>query len=243
MSPANPLFSFNDLERVVSVARAARYLESTKNNTTGQPDPAAALVLYEHNTFLSGAAWTTIIDVEVVLRNLISEAISTHHDAIRPGPLRWYDDPSWLTPGRPFTAQTTKAIASAMSRAKDSGPLAGGPRPGEGRVVAELSLGFWRYLLIARYEHSLWNPTIRQCFPALQQLSGADSRKSVYAVVEKLNYLRNRVAHHEPIYEPFHIPGHTATVDPGQTLTDAIELISWNDPTAASWISTRRTHP
>lgn len=243
MTPAKPPFTFADLERVISEPRAARYLRSTEDPTTRQADPSAALVLYERNTWLSGAAWTTIVDVEVALRNVVSNAISAHHDTIRPGHLRWYDNPSWMAPGKPFTSQTEKALRSAMSRAKDPGPIAGPSRPGAGRVVAELTLGFWRYLLIARYEHSLWNPSIRQCFPALGHLSGADSRKRVYAVVESLNYVRNRVAHHEPIYEPFRIPGHTSLVDTGQTLTDAIELISWNDPAAAAWIAERRTHP
>lgn len=121
---------------------------------------------------------------------------------------------------------------------KDPGP-GSGPRPHEGRVVAELTFGFWRYLLIARYEHSLWNPAIRAKFSALGHLSGTDSRRQVYDRVENLNYLRNRVAHHEPIYEPFVMPNGNR-IGPQDVLTDAIEAISWANPKAATWIANRR---
>ncbi|MGI8756461.1 MAG: hypothetical protein ACR2MB_11495, partial [Acidimicrobiales bacterium] len=100
---------------------------------------------------------------------------------------------------------------------------------------------FWRYLLIARYEHSLWNPAMRSRFPALSHLSGADSRKAVHARVEKLNYLRNRIAHHEPIYEPVRVPGHAAPLDLTVVLRQAVELVQWNNPDAAAWIDARAT--
>ena len=108
-------------------------------------------------------------------------------------------------------------------------------------MIAEFSLGFWRYLLIARYEHSLWNPAMRSQFRALSHLSGADSRKAVHARLEKLNYLRNRIAHHEPIYEPFFVPGHATPLDATSVLREAIEVVLWNNGIAAAWIETRAT--
>ena len=58
----------------------------------------------------------------------------------------------------------------------------------------ELTFGFWRYLLTAHYEASLWTPALRHTFPV------GMARGTVYDLVEQINILRNRVAHHEPIY-------------------------------------------
>jgi hypothetical protein len=210
------------------------------DSTTGKTDPAAAVRLYEHNSRLTTAAWSSISDVEIVLRNVVADAISAHHDTVRANPPhRWYDDPSWFAAGNAWlTTKTISGIRTAMGRVGDPGPSAGA-RPGPGKVVAELTLGFWRYLLIARYEHSLWNPAIRSKFPGLSHLSGSDSRKEAHRRVEALNYLRNRVAHHEPIYEAFAIPGRPQPLVPDLVLREAVELISWNNAGAATWISSR----
>lgn len=66
-----------------------------------------------------------------------------------------------------------------------------------GRIVAELNLGFWRYLLGERYARSLWNPG------GLTGLRGAfgsiSDRRTIDLSVTRMYELRNRVAHHEPI--------------------------------------------
>ncbi len=196
-------FTYSELEQAISAGRASRYLRSTISPVTGQPDPNAAVQLYELNVEISAAAWAVTSDIEIILRNIVADSMAAHHAATR-GSVnhRWYDDPSWFTSGQKwFTSETLRSIATAMGRVGDPGPT-GAPRPPEGRVVAELTFGFWRYLLVSRYEHSLWNPSIRGSFQGLSHLSGSDSRKAVYSAVERMNYLRNRVAHHEPIYEP-----------------------------------------
>ena len=232
-------FGFTDLEKAISKARAGRYLQSATNDVTGTADPGRALQLYEHNMRLSAELWGTIGAVEVVIRNVLAETIAARHAHIRPGILlRWYDGPSWLDPGEWFTSHSLVSIDSAKRRAGDRGPGPLSERAAEGKVVAELTLGFWRYLLVARYEHSLWNPALRAMFAVPGQLSGSDSRKEVYRRVEALNYLRNRVAHHEPIYEPFQIPGQPSPAAPDQIVHEAIELVSWTNPIAADWIQT-----
>lgn len=81
-----------------------------------------------------------------------------------------------------------KLIDQARGRAATTGIV----HPG--KVVAELNFGFWRYLLTARYEASLWTPALRHCFPI------GLARSTVYDPVENINAFRNRVAHHEPIH-------------------------------------------
>ncbi len=186
---------------------------------------------------LSAEAWGTIGAVEIVMRNVLAGAIAGRHAQLRPGSaLRWYDGPPWFDTGRWFTSATLKGLDTAMDRAGDRGPGPWVHRGAEGKVVAELGLGFWRYLLVSRYEHSLWNPAMRAQFSQLSHLSGSDSRKLVYRRMEALNYLRNRVAHHEPIYEPFAIPGRPGKANPDDIIAEAIELVSWTNPSAAGWV-------
>ena len=68
-------FSYADLEHAVSPARAGRYLKSTTDPATGTADPDRAVALYEFNSELSASAWSTVADVEVVLRNALADAI------------------------------------------------------------------------------------------------------------------------------------------------------------------------
>lgn len=64
-------------------------------------------------------------------------------------------------------------------------------------MVAELSFGFWRYLLTQRYTDPLWIPHLRHGFPGLPPHA---DRAAVHDSVEPLVRLRNRIAHHEPIH-------------------------------------------
>ena len=64
------------------------------------------------------------------------------------------------------------------------------------RVVSELPFGFWKYLLSKRYESSLWTQCLRHAFPGLQP----QRRSLVFSSVHESHVLRNRIAHHEPIF-------------------------------------------
>lgn len=65
-----------------------------------------------------------------------------------------------------------------------------------GQVVAQLTLYFWKRLFSEDYEKTLWKRSLRQIFPN-KRLERADVSKHL----EVLYQARNRVAHHEPIYD------------------------------------------
>lgn len=90
-----------------------------------------------------------------------------------------------------------------------------------GRVVAELTFAFWRYLESSRYDRSLWRPALRHAFPGR-------SRRAVATVLHPLHLLRNRIAHHEPIHH----------LDLADLRVRALDLASWVDTDAAAWIAT-----
>src|SRR5699024_7998637 len=70
---------------------------------------------------------------------------------------------------------------------------AGGPNALPGKVIAQLTFGFWRYLTSAAHEVTLWRPALHHAFPT------GTARPDVDARLGRLHSLRNRVAHHEPL--------------------------------------------
>lgn len=192
----------------LSPPRFAVYLAQADN------DRRRALELYELNTCLSAAYMHDLAHLEVALRNAYDRAITSHRPA---GAAHWVFDADALFPphmttaddGTPVdsNARTREQIATAVlttaaaerlrmtrsSRAAKQSPTFGPIRPSPGHVVAELTFGFWRYFTKSAHEKRLWVPYLHHAF-----VPGTD-RKAVDQRVTKLNDLRNRVAHHEPL--------------------------------------------
>ena len=67
-------------------------------------------------------------------------------------------------------------------------------------IVADLSAGFWGSLLTRRYDvRFTWRYNLGRIFPNAAGLT----RGAVWPICDGLLDLRNRVAHHKPI---FHLP-------------------------------------
>ncbi|SDM98152.1 Abi family protein [Allokutzneria albata] len=188
------------LEQRFSPERLAPY------RTASGGDLAAALALYERNSQIAAAFWRTLGHVEVLVRNAMHSAL-----ADRSGRADWY------VPLAPLlTEKAQNDIATARDRVVRNGYV-----ETPGRVVTELSFGFWRYLLAARYERTLWLPCLRGAFP---HLSGM--RKDVHDKVAGLHELRNRIAHHEPVH---HRPLR-------RLRADALVVAGWICPSARGWV-------
>lgn len=66
-----------------------------------------------------------------------------------------------------------------------------------GDVIAGVSFGFWRGMYHDRYEQ-LWRSIVYDVFPDIP--ASQAKRKLLSSKMEKFRRLRNRVAHHEPIF-------------------------------------------
>ncbi|WP_433181925.1 hypothetical protein [Actinoallomurus sp. CA-150999] len=177
---------------------------------------AEAIALYEWNTAASAAFFASLQGFEVVLRNALHRELTTWHTARRlPG--EWYDDPQDLLDDR-----GQRDIYEARRRVSvRRRPIT------RGRVVSELSFGFWRYLLTSRYEQSLWTPALRHAFPELRP----QRRREVADRVARLHLLRNRLAHHEPIHRR----------DLETDYADLLFVAATMCPHAAAWIERTST--
>ncbi|WP_239147187.1 Abi family protein [Paractinoplanes tereljensis] len=175
-------------------------------------DLAAAVELYDWNARMGATFWSTLGHVEVLVRNAMHQRLAAWSGQ-RYGEPRWY-----LDPGNVLTPKTLQAIRAARDNATRN------RRPETpGRVIAELSFGFWRFLLISSYDRSLWKPCLSQIW------TGQSRRQSVYDVFDRLNDLRNRIAHHEPVYNRPIAALHA----------DALRLAEWTCPATAKWIESR----
>ncbi|PZF55314.1 hypothetical protein DEJ23_12565 [Curtobacterium sp. MCSS17_008] len=149
--------------------------------------------------------------VEVVARNSLDRELRAW--AARRGAPTWFDTVPLDQQGR---LDLVKARARATRNRR---------RPEvHGRVIAELSLGFWRYLVESRYLTALWTPALHRAFPH----GPADvltRQREVRARMQQLHFVRNRAAHHEPIHQR----------DLRRDLDAALDLLGWIHPVAAEW--------
>jgi hypothetical protein len=176
-------------------------------------------MLYEKNLELSAAFWAVLSDLEILVRNAIHYELTTWS-------LNKYGDAAWyLDHGKVFHDEAASAIDDARRRVAVNG------RPETpGRVVAELPLGFWRFLLSGRYERSLWLPSLRHAFPGVQ---GRGMRRDVHDAMRDLHLLRNRIAHHEPIHNRPLARLHEV----------ALTTAGWICPVTRRWIADRSKVP
>lgn len=173
------------MEQWLSAPRFATYL-----GASGQ-DRRLALELYEWNTAVSAAVLHDLSHLEVALRNAYDAAIVAHSPA---GTAHWTSDVNRYFPpiikrvrdGSRYDINTRprEQITYARRTANSATP---------GKVIAELSFGFWRYLSSSAHATSLWMPYLRHGFVA------GTGRQAVDEPMRRVHRLRNRVAHHEPL--------------------------------------------
>jgi hypothetical protein len=136
--------------------------------------------------------------LEVALRN----AYDTTMTATRPGHApHWLDDPQGpiraplLRTRRRRDGTRTRLDVNRKPRelVEQARRRCGAAAP-VGKVIAELQLGFWRYLTSSAHEKTLWVPHLHVAFPA------GTKRVDIDRAIGELHLVRNRVAHHEPLF-------------------------------------------
>lgn len=173
---------FQDFESIVSAPRLSRYLDGCGGNTKN------AMTLYRLNLKLSQEMFTVISCMEIALRN----KISLHYEALYG--TDWMRD--FSSQGGRFDANRTRRSQALINRSLRS--LGGAYTPD--KLTAKMDFGFWRYLF-ANPQFSAAGSTLLRIFPARPRSSPQNNYNQayIYQELEKVNIVRNRIAHHKPI--------------------------------------------
>lgn len=161
-------------------------------------DDELAEQLYIHNLRLSESAYGALQMCEVVVRNSIDSALREWSSKNGPS-ADWAITPSGLLNAALGVehGELDKAQAKAATALKRSRRV-----PTHDDVIAQMSFGTWRYLLPGKKPHTakdkLWDDCLVTAFP---NKSPGTRRETLTEWVAMAYDLRNRVAHHEPIFQ------------------------------------------
>ncbi|HEX3724262.1 MAG TPA: hypothetical protein VHV31_15855 [Nitrolancea sp.] len=170
----------------LSTERLARYRQA------GADDRDIA-INYLWNMSLSESLYPSLHVLEISLRNAIHTAATAEF-----GTEYWFDTARLLRKRQP-----DDIVKAKLNLARNNKPQT------SGRIVAELSLGFWTTLLSSTYELHFWRRNryaiLESAFPhfssAPRALSLSQRRVYIHQQYNAIRTLRNRVFHFEPIWD------------------------------------------
>lgn len=202
-----------ELGSSLSPERLSTYLRAVSDGDTEQ-----GVRLYVWNIALSSAFYGVLQGLEVALRNAMHKRLSVAYGRA------WYENRRvGLDDG---CMERVQSVKKGLVRSD-------GKRVPPAQMVAGLSFGFWVALLgkggwnsewnrKANYEMSLWRPALRHAFPHRRIMN----RKQAHAALDQLRILRNRIAHHEPIFNR----------DLRDDYRQILEVTGWISPTTSEWL-------
>lgn len=173
---------YSDFENILSHSRMSRYLHACGGNSR------KAMTLYRKNLKLSQELFTVISCFEVTLRNAIDRHYLSQHGN------------NWLrnAADRGGIFDNVRCRTSRDTIREELRKL--NHHYTHPKLVASLGFGFWRYLYSTN-QYRAGGQTLLAVFssrpnstPSLQY-----NASYIFNELQKINNLRNRIAHHEPI--------------------------------------------
>lgn len=160
-------------------------LSSFHANVPGGAD-LDAIKLYAWNANLSSSLLLPIALLEVVLRNAVSEALTNIYGTnwhLNGGFIRSLPDPQGIYSPKRDLINTASQFHIL------------------GKTIPELKFVFWRDIFTNRHQVRIWDSELRKVFPnAPHSISEKNIRSHLYHSLDQIRTLRNRIAHHEPIF-------------------------------------------
>ena len=99
-------------------------------------------------------------------------------------------------------------------------------------MIPELKFVFWQKMFTGRYDTRIWDQNLRRVMPNLDPAKPvATLRHAIYGDLERVRLLRNRIAHHEPIFA-------RALADDYQTI---VALVTYRCAVTAAWLDSNQT--
>lgn len=171
-------------------------------------DVNVAMRLYAWNMELGAAFFPVLASVEVALREPVASRLQAVYGST------WWAEPTF----HDLLGGKGKAV---VLRARDERVRRKG-QVTHGCMTAELTLGFWSKMFMPKYGPALWSP-LSSAFP---HLPSSIELAQLEARATQIADFRNRVFHHEPIFQR----------NISQDYADALELLEWLAPRTAVWL-------
>ena len=166
-----------------------------------------ALELYSWNAQVSAALFAPLQICEVVIRNAVADAL-----AVLYGPL-WPWNPT-------FETSLPYGRMNDLRAAREGATTAG-------QVIPELSFYFWQQMFTNRHFGRIWSVHIDRLFPNMEAgLTKQGKRILIHNELEHIRELRNRIAHHEPIFRR----------DLGSDYLRIVNLVRFKCAASANWL-------
>ena len=170
---------------MLSPARFATYEAAAA--AVGLP-PEAAVKLYAWNARTSGALLIPLHVCEIAIRNAVAQALKLVYGNHWPWD-RNFENSLPVSKGAGY--QQRQDLINTRSRFRTTD-----------RVVVELKFVFWEKMLTSRHDSRIWETHLFSLFPNLDKSTVVSAHRLRLAQdLEAVRSLRNRIAHHEPIFK------------------------------------------
>ncbi len=199
---------FTKFEDLISAQRLLRYKNSCAGNTR------KTVRLYRANIRLSQAFLATLSIFEVVLRNKIDHHYKSKFP-VQPGGHEWLL--ASILPGGFFTQAGCQKTLNKINEAY----TALGASYSHDKLLAELSFGTWKFMFAGK-QFQAGGSTLLKIFP---DLPARHNQGDIYSKLNRINAIRNRVAHHEPIC--FINGSEIGTAYARSHFQDIVDMINW----------------
>ena len=176
---------YSDFEYVLSAERISRYHRACGG------DSRNAMTLYRYNLQLSQEMFSVISFFEVALRNAIDRHMRSHFGN------DWLRDS--VLPNGIFQTNTN-FIGSARIIENAYQKLMFEHAYSHTRLLTTMEFGVWKYMF-STLQYRATGQTLLLVFPNKQRSTPQlqINQAYIYNELDKVNKLRNRIAHHEPI--------------------------------------------
>lgn len=200
------------LERMLSGERLAPLVKITG-------DVHAAVALHQDILKLGTLLMPVTATIEIALRNTVCDCLSVYFGIEEwllrpPAPFQWRPVENNKI-GQALASARRAEYAKKTQTEKHELDLVAFPqgRPqnlthsqrskrrqsviqvSDGKVIAELTMYFWKKMYSSDYEETLWKTALKRTFPDKRL-----KRTDVSPHLEIIYQTRNRLAHHEPVY-------------------------------------------
>jgi hypothetical protein len=182
------------IPQFLSVPRFSTYLVACGGNVV------EALRLYHWNAQASAAFLFPLHVFEICTRNAASNAIESAYN------VRWPWSPAFErslpNPARPNFSPRFE-IQNVRNKHISTG-----------KVIADIRFAFWVSMYTTRHTARLWTPYFRREYPNVPAATTVESALTrIHQVADSIRGLRNRLAHHEPIFKRDLVSDYTSIME------------------------------